>query len=99
MQDIGANVATPRERSNERKLGMYDDLCSLKGIILTLCLGKTIFESHHAEQLEKWIDAMTLELPKLTKFILPVRMKRPWARVYQVPYDDSFFLVWRKSKC
>ncbi|KAI7885980.1 hypothetical protein K492DRAFT_233715 [Lichtheimia hyalospora FSU 10163] len=53
MQDIGANVATPRERSNERKLG------------------KTIFESHHAEQLEKWIDAMTNELPKLTKFILP----------------------------
>ncbi|KAI9020790.1 Adenosylcobalamin biosynthesis, ATP:cob(I)alamin adenosyltransferase-like protein [Phycomyces nitens] len=55
LQDIGSNIATPRDRSNEKKLQ------------------KTLFDEdgEHAVQLEKWIDAMDAELPRLTKFILP----------------------------
>ncbi|KAL0080070.1 Adenosylcobalamin biosynthesis, ATP:cob(I)alamin adenosyltransferase-like protein [Phycomyces blakesleeanus] len=55
LQDIGSNIATPRDRSNERKLQ------------------RTTFdeEGEHVAQLEKWIDEMDAELPRLTKFILP----------------------------
>ncbi|KAI9497081.1 Adenosylcobalamin biosynthesis, ATP:cob(I)alamin adenosyltransferase-like protein [Zychaea mexicana] len=55
MQDIGANIATPRENSNERKLAktVFDE------------------EGKEVAKLEQYIDAMTAELPRLTQFILP----------------------------
>ncbi|KAL1934918.1 hypothetical protein VTP01DRAFT_4058 [Rhizomucor pusillus] len=55
LQDIGSNVATPRERSNDAKKArtIFDpdgNLCA---------------------QLERWIDEMDAHLPQLTQFILP----------------------------
>ncbi|KAI8089328.1 Adenosylcobalamin biosynthesis, ATP:cob(I)alamin adenosyltransferase-like protein [Halteromyces radiatus] len=55
LQDIGSNIATPRERSNTNRLERtsFDPE------------GKLVLE------LEQWIDFMDEELPRLTKFILP----------------------------
>ncbi|KAI8141174.1 Adenosylcobalamin biosynthesis, ATP:cob(I)alamin adenosyltransferase-like protein, partial [Fennellomyces sp. T-0311] len=55
LQDIGSNIATPREQSNEQRLARtaFDA------------------EGKHVAQLEHWIDAMDTELPRLTQFILP----------------------------
>ncbi|KAI8072602.1 Adenosylcobalamin biosynthesis, ATP:cob(I)alamin adenosyltransferase-like protein [Gongronella butleri] len=55
LQDIGSNIATPRERSNERRLGQttFDPTGAL------------------VKELEDWIDKADEELPRLTKFILP----------------------------
>ncbi|SAL98855.1 hypothetical protein [Absidia glauca] len=55
LQDIGSNIATPRDRSNANKLARttFDPH------------GKLVLE------LEQWIDAMDEELPRLTQFILP----------------------------
>ncbi|ORZ21714.1 cob(I)yrinic acid a,c-diamide adenosyltransferase, mitochondrial-like protein [Absidia repens] len=55
LQDIGSNIATPRDRSNTNRLERttFDSQ------------GKLVSE------LEQWIDTMDEELPRLTKFILP----------------------------
>ncbi|ORX46321.1 hypothetical protein DM01DRAFT_1327865 [Hesseltinella vesiculosa] len=55
LQDIGSNIATPRERASEcrRDQTSFDiDACLVK-------------------ELESWIDKIDESLPRLTKFILP----------------------------
>ncbi|KAI7899856.1 Adenosylcobalamin biosynthesis, ATP:cob(I)alamin adenosyltransferase-like protein [Cokeromyces recurvatus] len=55
LQDIGSNIATPREHSNAVRLAQtrFDP------------------DKVHVTQLENWIDEYDKKLPKLTKFILP----------------------------
>ncbi|KAG2228174.1 hypothetical protein INT45_009221 [Circinella minor] len=55
LQDIGANVATPRDNSNERKLArtVFDE------------------EGKECAKLEEAIDEMYGQLPPLKQFILP----------------------------
>ncbi|KAI8890452.1 hypothetical protein K501DRAFT_206385 [Backusella circina FSU 941] len=55
LQDIGSNIATPREQSNQVKLARTE-------------FDKT---GELALEIEHWIDAFDLDLPKLTQFILP----------------------------
>ena len=51
--DVGAAVATPRNRSSEAKIN------------------KTRFSQDAVFQLERWMDEIEAELPKLKTFILP----------------------------
>ncbi|KAF9438474.1 hypothetical protein BGZ76_007593 [Entomortierella beljakovae] len=55
LQDVGSNIATPRDSATAPRLAI------------------TEFDSdgQHVQDLEKWIDTMSQELPPLTKFILP----------------------------
>ncbi|KAI8368540.1 Adenosylcobalamin biosynthesis, ATP:cob(I)alamin adenosyltransferase-like protein [Blakeslea trispora] len=55
LQDIGSNIATPRENSQENRLirTVFDPL------------------GDHVTQLESWIDEYDEQLPKLSHFILP----------------------------
>ncbi|CAO3672395.1 unnamed protein product [Umbelopsis vinacea] len=55
LQDIGSNVATPRDQANEAKKARttFDE------------------DGSHVADLEKWIDEMDTELPPLKNFILP----------------------------
>jgi cob(I)alamin adenosyltransferase len=39
------------------------------------------FGMEHTEALEEWIDLLDGQLPKLTKFILPVRIHKPPRRL------------------
>ncbi|CAO3607872.1 unnamed protein product [Mucor hiemalis] len=55
LQDVGSNLATPRERSNEARLART--AFDTNGI--------------HVTNLEEWIDEYDEQLPKLTQFILP----------------------------
>lgn len=57
LQDLNSNVATPRSTTPS-----------------AFKLQKTTFDADgaFATELEQWIDHMDLELPPLTKFILPV---------------------------
>jgi cob(I)alamin adenosyltransferase len=56
LQDIGSNIATPREQSNQVKLTRTQFDKS----------GELVLE------IENWIDTLDVDLPKLTQFILPV---------------------------
>ncbi|RUP40798.1 cobalamin adenosyltransferase-domain-containing protein [Jimgerdemannia flammicorona] len=58
IQDIGSNIATPRESSNAAAR-LAKTTFDTQGIFVA--------------DLEQWIDELTAELPPLTKFILPVR--------------------------
>ncbi|KAG2197879.1 hypothetical protein INT47_003548 [Mucor saturninus] len=55
LQDVGSNLATPREQSDEARLAKtsFD------------------VEGKDVAMLEEWIDGYDEELPKLTQFILP----------------------------
>ncbi|KAI8977507.1 Adenosylcobalamin biosynthesis, ATP:cob(I)alamin adenosyltransferase-like protein [Mycotypha africana] len=55
LQDMGSNIATPRDSSNDIKLAktQFDP------------------EGVNVATLEEWIDHYDEQLPKLTKFILP----------------------------
>ncbi|KAG2231992.1 hypothetical protein INT48_004802 [Thamnidium elegans] len=55
LQDVGSNLATPREHSNEARLARtaFDT------------------NGNHVKDLENWIDEYDEQLPKLTQFILP----------------------------
>ncbi|OBZ83154.1 Cob(I)yrinic acid a,c-diamide adenosyltransferase, mitochondrial [Choanephora cucurbitarum] len=55
LQDMGSNIATPREQSQESRLlrTVFDP------------------SGDHVTQLEGWIDEYDEQLPKLTRFILP----------------------------
>ncbi|ORY93924.1 Adenosylcobalamin biosynthesis, ATP:cob(I)alamin adenosyltransferase-like protein, partial [Syncephalastrum racemosum] len=55
LQDVGSNVATPREHSNETRLARTEFDA----------------DGSRVAQLEKWIDEMDETLPRLTQFILP----------------------------
>ena len=55
LLDVGSAVATPRSRSNEAQLV------------------RAVFdeEGEETQQLERWLDAMDVQLPPLRNFILP----------------------------
>ncbi|KAF9583595.1 hypothetical protein BGW38_009086 [Lunasporangiospora selenospora] len=55
LQDIGANIATPRDLATAPRLARteFDS------------------DGQHVQDLESWIDTMDQELPPLTAFILP----------------------------
>ncbi|KAL9550286.1 hypothetical protein PS6_005613 [Mucor atramentarius] len=55
LQDVGSNLATPREQSNEARLART----------------RFDADGQHVKALEDWIDEYDQQLPKLTKFILP----------------------------
>ena len=48
------------------------DSCVKLEYMCVYTVARTEFESHHSEELEKWIDELDTELPELTNFILPV---------------------------
>lgn len=56
LQDIGSNIATPRDLATAPRLARteFDS------------------DGQHVQDLEQWIDTMDQELPPLTSFILPV---------------------------
>ena len=58
LQDINAAIATPKQTSSEAKIK------------------RTEFDptGDLTKELEGWIDSYDAQLPKLTRFILPVRM-------------------------
>ncbi|KAI9358374.1 Adenosylcobalamin biosynthesis, ATP:cob(I)alamin adenosyltransferase-like protein, partial [Pilaira anomala] len=55
LQDVGSNIATPREQSNETRLArtVFD------------------INGDNVKELENWIDEFDAQLPQLTQFILP----------------------------
>ncbi|OAD05547.1 hypothetical protein MUCCIDRAFT_141306 [Mucor lusitanicus CBS 277.49] len=55
LQDVGSNLATPREQCNEARLART----------------RFDADGQHVKALESWIDEYDQQLPKLTKFILP----------------------------
>ncbi len=55
----------------------------------------THFELGEVERLETWIDRYHLQLPKLTRFILPVSNLFPYTSIYMFLFTNV--CMWREG--
>jgi cob(I)alamin adenosyltransferase len=107
LMDVGSAVATPETSATEPQKGarrvIPPDLSSsttvseshsFGGGVSTFLAAKMAFGMEYTEALEEWIDLLDGQLPKLTRFILPVRtpFARPTFRSSGIILALSYFL-------
>lgn len=89
VDELNAAIGLAREFIVEHRVGIEEQLVEIQSRLLDVGsaiatplsssspeqLARVAFAPTHAEDLERWIDAMDDELPALKNFILPVRRR------------------------